>query len=130
MKPPAFDYVVVASTEEATAELAAHGDAAKILAGGQSLMPMLNLRLAAPARLVDLNRVTGLSSIEERDGGIAIGAMTRQRTVIAAPSAAASPTRIHRASYPRSRCVSTLASPCGAQDAPARSAPATSSRAI
>jgi carbon-monoxide dehydrogenase medium subunit len=81
MKPPAFDYVAVASTEEATAELARHGDAAKLLAGGQSLVPMLNLRLAAPGRLVDLNRVAALSSIEERDGGVAIGAMTRQRAV-------------------------------------------------
>src|SRR6266851_3501400 len=81
MKPPAFAYVAVASTEEAVAELARHGDAAKLLAGGQSLMPLLNLRLAAPARLVDLNRVPALSYIEERAGGVAIGAMTRQRTV-------------------------------------------------
>jgi carbon-monoxide dehydrogenase medium subunit len=81
MKPPAFEYVAVASTEEAVAELARHGEAAKLLAGGQSLMPILNLRLAAPARLVDLNRVTTLAYIEERAGGVAIGAMTRQRTV-------------------------------------------------
>ena len=81
MKPPAFEYVAVASTDEAVAELARHGDAAKLLAGGQSLMPLLNLRLAAPGRLVDLNRVTALSYVEERAGGVAIGAMTRQRTV-------------------------------------------------
>jgi carbon-monoxide dehydrogenase medium subunit len=81
VKPPAFEYVAVASAEEAVAELAAHGDAAKLLAGGQSLMPMLNLRLAAPGRLVDLNRVAALASIEERAGGVAIGAMTRQRAV-------------------------------------------------
>src|SRR5437762_1978769 len=81
MKPPAFDYTAVASADEAVAELARHGDDAKILAGGQSLVPILNLRLAAPARLVDLNRVAALAFIEERDGGVAIGAMTRQRTV-------------------------------------------------
>lgn len=80
MKPPAFEYVAVASTEEAVAQLAAHGDDARILAGGQSLMPILNMRLAAPGRLVDLNRVGALSYIVERAGGVAIGAMTRQRT--------------------------------------------------
>lgn len=79
MKPPAFEYVAVASTEEAVAELGGHGDEARILAGGQSLMPILNMRLAAPGRLVDLNRVAALSYIVERAGGVAIGAMTRQR---------------------------------------------------
>ena len=81
MKPPAFDYVAVASTEEAVAQLAAHGDDARILAGGQSLMPILNMRLAAPGRLVDLNRIGTLSYVVARAGGVAIGAMTRQRTV-------------------------------------------------
>ena len=81
MKPPAFEYVAVSSTEEALGELARHGDEAKLLAGGQSLMPILNMRLAAPGRLVDLNRVTALSYIVEREGGVAIGAMTRQRAV-------------------------------------------------
>jgi aerobic carbon-monoxide dehydrogenase medium subunit len=80
VKPPAFEYVVVASTDEAVAQLAAHGDDARILAGGQSLMPILNMRLATPGRLVDLNRVGTLSYIVERPGGVAIGAMTRQRT--------------------------------------------------
>jgi carbon-monoxide dehydrogenase medium subunit len=80
VKPPAFEYVVVASTEEAVAQLAAHGDDARLLAGGQSLMPILNMRLATPGRLVDLNRVGALSYIVERRGGVAIGAMTRQRT--------------------------------------------------
>ena len=80
MKPPAFEYVAVASMDEAIAQLAAHGDDARILAGGQSLMPILNMRLATPGRLVDLNRVAALSYIVERAGGVAIGAMTRQRT--------------------------------------------------
>jgi CO/xanthine dehydrogenase FAD-binding subunit len=80
MKPPAFEYVAVASMDEAIAQLAAYGDDARILAGGQSLMPILNMRLATPGRLVDLNRVGALSYIVERAGGVAIGAMTRQRT--------------------------------------------------
>jgi len=80
VKPPAFEYVAVATTEEAVAQLAAHGDEARILAGGQSLMPILNMRLATPGRLVDLNRVGALSYIVERAGGVAIGSMTRQRT--------------------------------------------------
>jgi aerobic carbon-monoxide dehydrogenase medium subunit len=81
MKPPPFEYVAVRTTEEALGELARHGPDARLLAGGQSLMPMLNMRLAAPGRLVDLNRVGELAYIEERDGGVAIGAMTRQRAV-------------------------------------------------
>src|SRR5262245_11140800 len=80
MKPPSFEYVAAASTEEVVAELDAHGDEARILAGGQSLMPILNMRLGTPGRLVDLNRVAALSYIVERAGGVAIGAMTRQRT--------------------------------------------------
>ena len=79
MKPPAFDYVAVSSIDQALAELAHHGDDAKILAGGQSLMPILNMRLAGPAKLVDLNRIGTLSYIAEHDGGVAVGAMTRQR---------------------------------------------------
>ena len=81
MKPAGFEYVAVASAEEAIAELDARGDDAKVLAGGQSLMPLLNLRLAAPGRLIDLNRVAALASIDEKDGGVAIGAMARQRVV-------------------------------------------------
>jgi len=81
VKPPVFEYVAVASTEEALVELADHGEDAKLLAGGQSLMPLLNMRLAAPGRLVDLNRVGSLSYIVERAGAVAIGAMTRQRAV-------------------------------------------------
>jgi aerobic carbon-monoxide dehydrogenase medium subunit len=80
VKPPIFEYTAVRSVDEALAQLAQHGDAAKCLAGGQSLVPLLNMRLTAPARLVDLNRVGELAYIAPRDGGVAIGAMTRQRT--------------------------------------------------
>lgn len=81
MKPPVFEYVAVTSTDEALAELARRGEDAKLLAGGQSLMPILNMRLASPRWIIDLNRVPELAYIEERDSGVAIGAMTRQRAV-------------------------------------------------
>ena len=81
MKPPVFEYTAVGSVDEAVAELARHGEAAKLLAGGQSLIPLLNMRLAAPGRLIDLNRVGPLAYIAAREGGVAIGAMTRQRAV-------------------------------------------------
>jgi carbon-monoxide dehydrogenase medium subunit len=81
MKPPVFEYIAVRSIDEAVAELAQHGDAAKLLAGGQSLVPLLNMRLATPERLVDLNRVRELAYVTERAGGLAVGAMARQRAV-------------------------------------------------
>ena len=81
MKPPPFDYVAPTSLDEAVAALARGGPEAKLLAGGQSLIPLLNFRLAQPALLVDLNRVAELAYITPRDGGTAIGAMTRQAAV-------------------------------------------------
>lgn len=89
MKPPPFDWVAPADLEEALAALAADPDDARPLAGGQSLVPMLNFRLAAPGLLVDLNRIAELSGIEERDGGLSIGAMTRQRELERDPRVAA-----------------------------------------
>jgi CO/xanthine dehydrogenase FAD-binding subunit len=79
MKPPAFDYLVPETQQELVELLARHAESAKILAGGQSLVPMLNLRLLRPACLIDINRVAGISYIVERNGEIAIGALTRQR---------------------------------------------------
>src|SRR5207253_2134983 len=67
MKPPAFEYVRAGTTEEAVAELARAGEDARLLAGGQSLMPILNMRLAMPRRLIDLNRVGELAYIRERE---------------------------------------------------------------
>jgi carbon-monoxide dehydrogenase medium subunit len=81
VKPAVFAYTAVGSIDQAVAELERHGDAAKLLAGGQSLVPLLNMRLATPDRLVDLNRVRELAYVTEREGGLAIGAMTRQRAV-------------------------------------------------
>ena len=77
MKPPLFDYVVPASIDRAVAALAEAGGDAKILAGGQSLVPMLNFRLLRPSVLVDINRIPGLAFIEENADSVRIGAMTR-----------------------------------------------------
>jgi CO/xanthine dehydrogenase FAD-binding subunit len=85
MKPAPFDYFSPGTLDEALTLLAEHGGDAKPLAGGQSLIPAMNFRLARPAALVDLNRIPELSYIRsERDGergGTVIGAMTRQRAV-------------------------------------------------
>jgi aerobic carbon-monoxide dehydrogenase medium subunit len=81
MKPAPFAYVAPRSLDEALDVLRdADGDT-KILAGGQSLVPILNMRLASPTRLVDLNRVSELAYVQEQDGGYAIGAMTRDSAV-------------------------------------------------
>ena len=77
MIPAAFDYVRAGSADEALALLTEHGDDAKLLAGGHSLIPLMKLRLASPAVLIDIARITDLSYI--RDGGdhVAVGALTR-----------------------------------------------------
>jgi carbon-monoxide dehydrogenase medium subunit/2-furoyl-CoA dehydrogenase FAD binding subunit len=72
-----FDYRTVSSVPEAVSLLVQYGDDAKVLAGGQSLIPLLNLGLAQPAVLIDINRVRGLSGIERRDGELVLGALTR-----------------------------------------------------
>jgi aerobic carbon-monoxide dehydrogenase medium subunit len=74
--PPEFEYAAPESIEDAIAVLSEDPDA-KLLAGGQSLLPLMKLRLAAPSRLVDLRRVPGLTGIEQPGDGVRIGAMTR-----------------------------------------------------
>ncbi|MCC6847343.1 MAG: FAD binding domain-containing protein [Deltaproteobacteria bacterium] len=81
MKPPVFDYATPASLAEATDLLVRHAGDAKVLSGGQSLVPLLNMRLARPALLVDLARIADLDGVRADADGVAIGAMTRQRTV-------------------------------------------------
>lgn len=85
MKPPRFDYHDPTTLAEALALLTEHGEDAKILAGGQSLIPVLNMRLARPKVLIDLNRVEGLSYIKEEEGLLKIGAMTRHAEVERSP---------------------------------------------
>ena len=80
MKPAPFVYFTPATVAEALALLARHGGDAKPLAGGQSLIPAMNFRLARPAVLVDLNRIAELAYVRA-DSGVSIGAMTRQRAV-------------------------------------------------
>ena len=77
MIPAAFDYVRAGSADEAIALLGEHGDEAKLLAGGHSLLPLMKLRLAIPSVLIDIGRVPDLSYIEERGDEIAIGALAR-----------------------------------------------------
>lgn len=81
MKPPGFDYIRVASVDEAVATLADLGDEAKVLAGGQSLVPLMNFRLASPGTLVDINDLGELAYLHESDGYISIGALTRHRAI-------------------------------------------------
>jgi CO/xanthine dehydrogenase FAD-binding subunit len=81
VKPAAFDYLSPTSVEEALALLADLGDGAKPLAGGQSLVPLMNFRLVRPQHVVDLNGLGELAGIREDDGHLVIGAMTRQRAV-------------------------------------------------
>jgi carbon-monoxide dehydrogenase medium subunit len=85
VKPPKFDYHAPRTVDEAVALLARYGGDAKPLAGGQSLVPLLNFRLARPAALIDLNRIAALAGIRETDGQVAFGAMTRQRAVEFSP---------------------------------------------
>ena len=77
MKPAAFDYVIADSIDMAVASLADGGGDAKIIAGGQSLVPMLNFRLLRPSVLIDINRIGDLAFIEEAEKKIRVGALTR-----------------------------------------------------
>jgi carbon-monoxide dehydrogenase medium subunit len=85
MKPAPFEYHRPDSVDEALALLAEHGYDAKLLAGGQSLVPAMNFRLAAPAVLIDLNRIPGLDGLSQGDGGLRMGAMVRQRVAERSP---------------------------------------------
>ena len=85
MKPAKFDYHCPATIDEALAILARYQGDARVLAGGQSLVPMMNFRLATPAAIVDLNRIPGLAKVEAVNGMVSIGAMARQRQLEFAP---------------------------------------------
>jgi carbon-monoxide dehydrogenase medium subunit len=89
MKPAAFEYVVADSVEGAVAALAEAGGNGKILAGGQSLVPMLNFRLVRPAVLVDINRIPGLAFIDDAVRAVRIGALTRHFQLETSPLIAA-----------------------------------------
>jgi len=128
VKAAPFDYVAPTSLEEAVSALAAGGPEAKLLAGGQSLVPLLALRIAQPALLVDLNRVQGLAYVRAAaDGGLAIGSMTRIQALADNPHvtaraplvAEAVPLISHRQIRNRSTIVGSLAHADPAAELPA-----------
>ena len=90
MKPPRFAYHAPKTLPELLETLNETGDEAVVLAGGQSLLPMLNLRLAAPSDVIDLGRVPGLDSIAATNGGVEVGAMVTHRRMETDPLVAAS----------------------------------------
>jgi aerobic carbon-monoxide dehydrogenase medium subunit len=92
MIPPSFEYLRPKTIPEAIAFLQQYGDDAKILSGGQSLIPMMKLRLARPGYLVDINSIAGLSHIKEEGGFLKIGGLTREAELEASP--------VVRAKYP------------------------------
>jgi carbon-monoxide dehydrogenase medium subunit len=85
MIPPSFEYLRPKTVPEAIALLQQHGEEAKILSGGQSLIPMMKLRLARPGYLIDINRISGLSYIKEEGGYLKIGALTREAEIEGSP---------------------------------------------
>ncbi|MGQ0849431.1 MAG: FAD binding domain-containing protein [Actinomycetota bacterium] len=85
MYPPRFDYSVPSNMDQALTTLAELGEDGRVLAGGQSLIPLMKLRLASPVHLVDINRLTDLSYIKRENGHLAIGALTRHAEVVASP---------------------------------------------
>jgi carbon-monoxide dehydrogenase medium subunit len=88
VKPAPFEYHRPSTVDEVTELLARHGPDAKLLAGGQSLVPAMNFRLAQPAVLIDLERVAGLAELREEGGVLRMGAMTRQRAAERSPAVA------------------------------------------
>lgn len=101
MKPPPFEYYAPTDIGAALAQMADCGDEARFIAGGQSLVPMLNLRLAAPVALIDLNGVDALKRVEVReDGALTLGAMVRTRQIETDPQiAAANPLLSHAVTH-------------------------------
>src|SRR2546428_5251387 len=78
MIPPKFEYFAPTTVHEALTLLRQYGAEAKLLSGGQSLIPLMKLRLAMPAYLIDINRIPGLDQLQEQNGFLSIGALTRE----------------------------------------------------
>jgi carbon-monoxide dehydrogenase medium subunit len=113
MKPAPFDYYAPTTVDQALAHLAEHGYEAKVLAGGQSLVPMMNFRLVEPSVLVDLNSIPDLGYIQpDEDGGVRIGALTRHYQVEVDPVVKARMPLLHEAvpriGYPQIRRRGTI----------------------
>jgi len=88
MKAAAFDYTAPETLDEVLALLAEHGDEARVIAGGQSLVPMMAFRLSRPGLLIDLNKVAGLDTLEAGSDRFRVGAMVRQRQILSDPKVA------------------------------------------
>jgi aerobic carbon-monoxide dehydrogenase medium subunit len=110
VKPSRFTYHAPESVPEALRILAEHADAAKVLAGGQSLMPILSFRLAAPGHLVDINRLPGLDKIERLESGWRIGALVRQRSAERSAGVPLMTTALTHVAHPQIRNRGTV---CG-----------------
>jgi carbon-monoxide dehydrogenase medium subunit len=114
MIPSAFEYHAPTSLADAVALLAQHGDDAKILSGGQSLIPLMKLRLATPRHVVDINRIAGLDYIREEDGVLRIGALAREADLEASALVRARYPLLHDASrVVADPLVRNLATVCG-----------------
>jgi carbon-monoxide dehydrogenase medium subunit len=112
--PAAFEYSAPTHLSEALSLLAQVGEDGRVLAGGQSLIPMMKLRLAAPEHLVDINKLTELAYIREVNGHVAIGALTRHADVAASEVIrAASPTAAHAAQWVADPLVRNRGTVCG-----------------
>jgi carbon-monoxide dehydrogenase medium subunit len=115
VKIPRFEYHRPESLDEVLVLLAEHGDDAKILAGGQSLLPMMALRLAAPAHVVDIGRVRGFETLSLGDsGGVTLGALVRQVTAERSPDIAQRAPLVHDAApHIAHRAIRTVGTVCG-----------------
>ena len=111
MLPAQFDYIAASSVEEAIAAKAEGGDETRFLAGGQSLLPMMKLRFATPSKLVDINRIAGLDSIEHHNGHLQVGALVRHADIAA--SAAVSGAVASAAPWISDPLVRNLGTLCG-----------------
>ena len=112
MKPAAFKYLAPESCEEALSLKARYGDDARFLAGGQSLVPAMNFRLAQPAIIIDINRIASLAAIEDDVGALRVGALARYRALQRSPAVARRQSLIHEAlphvAHPQIRNRGTL----------------------
>jgi len=112
--PAAFDYHVPRSLDEALSLLAELGEDGRVLAGGQSLIPLMKIRLAAPGALVDINRIPGLDALERANGHLRVGALVRHNDVVASDLVAATnPTMASAAPWIADPLVRNLGTVCG-----------------
>lgn len=113
MYPAKFDYLAPETLDEALSILAERGDEVKILAGGQSLIPMMKLRFARPPTLLDINRLPGLDTLERSNGHLSIGALVRHNDVVESETAKGNHTVASAAPWVADPIVRNLGTPVG-----------------